>query len=251
MKNTHAHSDRRTTPLAAPVRALRTALGSTLLGATLALGACGGGNITTTLSLGLPEPAASYPLSAAVSAYLQVPHEHRLSATSGTDQYTLQWHAEPGAATLFEGQLASTLDTTHAIERNGQRIAGATLTDYFQLMPFRPLGGINRSLGSYEVATHQQALPSSARIGQSGSVSDGARYADASRSTLLSTTSLGWSLESAGDRLAWACLTTEIVPVASTAQAGRESICYRLDTTGQVSAVMMRLSLDGRWLTFE
>lgn len=226
---------------------------SAFLAATLALAACGGGNIQTSVTLGVPGvgASASYPLSAAVSAYLQVAHDHALVASAGADQYALQWHSEPGGATLFEGQLASTMEATHSIERNGVRVAGATLTDYFQLMPFKPLGGFNRSNGHYEVALHQQPLPASARIGQSGDVAEANRYADATRTTLVSRTTLGWSLETAGNGLAWACLSTEILPVASGALPGRESVCYRLDTTGSVSAVRMRLTLDGHLLTFE
>lgn len=193
----------------------------------------------------------AYPLSAAVSGYLRLAHDHKLSASSGTNAYTLTWHSEPGSSAVFEGHASSTMNYANVVEMNGTAIAGASLTDYFDLAPFKPIGGVNRTLGSYEVASGQQLLPTTALIGQSGVLNSATRYSDASKRTPIATTTTNWSLEAAGAGLAWACLNVSISYVSSGIPPGAEAVCYRIDAAGNVNGVRMSLLLNGQHLIFE
>ncbi len=233
---------------------MKTALKAVYAGLTLSLAACGGG-VNTTLSVGpsvnLSVTNPSFPFASAVSTFLQSKHDYTLNATSGTDVYELSWHSEPGAQKVFGGQLASTLNYTTTITRNGLRIAGSSLTDYFDLIPFRPLGGLNLTLGNVDVASNQQALPSLALPGQSGLLSYGTRFADSTMVSTLASSVTHWSLESAGLLLAWACMNSSITATGAKSPGTGESICYKIDTSGNTQGFKIILSLNGQTLTFE
>lgn len=227
-----------------------------LIVCTLLATGCGGG-IDTSLNLVIGGPTATqpqaqtFPLAAAVSAALQGGHDEHLTAFDGFTQYTLDWHAEPGAQADFEGQRVSTMNYSNRIARNGVEFAGSTLTDYFDLMPFRPVGGVNHTLGTYDVASEQQSLPTTAVVGQSGPISKGARYSDVQKTRLVATSALGWSLYNDGPSTAWACMEVAIRWVDPGHPASTESICYRIDTAGHVSSMRVGTTLDGKWLDFQ
>jgi hypothetical protein len=227
-----------------------------LIVCTLIAAGCGGG-VDTSLNLVIDGPtvtqpqAQTFPLAAAVSATLQGVHAEQLTANDGSTQYTLDGHAEPGPLADFEGQRVSTMNDSNRIARNGVEVAGSTLTGYFDLMPFRPVGGINHTLGTYDVASEQQSLPPTAVGGQRGPVSKGARYSDVQSTRLVATSELGWSLHSEGPSTAWACMDVAIRWVDPSQPAGAESVCYRIDTAGRVSGMRVGVTLDGKWLDFQ
>jgi hypothetical protein len=142
------------------------------------------------------------------------------------------------------------MNYSNLIEMNGTAIAGSSLTDYFDLVPFRPIGGVNHTLGNYDVASGQLVLPTTAVIGQGGAVGNGTRYADASKSKIIATTTTSWSLETAGTALAWACMNVTISYESPGASPGAESICYKIDTSGNVTGVKMSLVLNGQLVSF-
>jgi hypothetical protein len=220
----------------------------------MSLTACGGG-VNTTLSIG-GNPIANvtnptYPLASAVSTFLQSTHDYMLNAKFGTDVYELTWHSEPGVQKVFEGHLASTLDYSNTITKNGANFAGSALTDYFDVNPFHPYGGINLTLGNYDVASNQQPLPSAALPGQSGFISNGVRYVDSTKSKISATSISTWSLEAVGTTAAWACLNSSITRAGDGAPTTTESVCYKIDTSGNVIGVKMELALNGQTLAFQ
>jgi len=221
--------------------------------AVLSLAGCGGG-INTSLTIGgsvtttVTNP--TYPIAAAVSTFLQSSNDYTLNATLGADTYQLSWHSEPGTPSVFEGHVASTLNYTNTITKNGSSFAGSALTDYFDVVPFKPFGGINRTLGNYDVASNQQVLPSAALPGQSGFVNNGVRYIDSSKSQILATSVTSWVLEAAGASNAWACLNSAITQAGS-ASVTTESVCYKIDTSGNVSAMKIDLTINGQTLNFQ
>jgi hypothetical protein len=219
----------------------------------LSLTGCGGG-VNTTLSIGgsvattVTNP--TYPFAAAVSTFLQSTNEYTLMATAGADTYQLKWHSEPGVPSMFEGHFASTLNYTNTITKNGSNFAASALTDYFDVVPFKPFGGINHTLGNYDVASNQQLLPSVALPGQSGFINNGVRYIDSSKSQILAASVTSWTLDAVGTSNAWACLNSAITPAGS-ASVTTESICYKIDTSGNVSAMKIGLTINGQTLNFQ
>lgn len=217
------------------------------LGAVVLLSACADNEITVSV----PTPSLAFPVAAVVSAYVQTPHDHVLTATSGADTYTLTWHSVAGPAASFEGTAAATMDYTNTITKNGVAVAGASLTDYFALAPFKPLGGQNHTQGSYEVASAQQPLPATAQPGQSGAFGLSTKYTSATKQTVIATGTSTWSLEAESASAAWACINVSI-KYANTAQPdGYESVCHKTDVSGALLGVRMTLDLNGLRLTFK
>jgi hypothetical protein len=219
----------------------------------LSLAGCGGG-VNTTLSIGgsvvttVTNP--TYPFAAAVSTFLQSTNDYTLNAKLGADTYQLRWHSEPGTPSVFEGHVASTLNYTNIIAKNGSNFAGSALTNYFDVVPFKPFGGINHTLGNYDVASNQQLLPSAALPGQSGFINNGVRYIDSSKSLILATSETSWALDAVGTSNAWACLNSVITQAGSTSVT-TESVCYKIDTSGNVSAIKIDLTINGQSLNFQ
>jgi hypothetical protein len=230
---------------------MKSSLKTVCAGIVASLTACGG-SVDTTLSIGANLTAnPTYPLASAVSVFLQSTHDYTLKAKSGADVYELSWHSEPGAQSAFEGHLASTLDYSNSIKKNGGSFAGSTLTDYFDVSPFRPYGGINHTLGNYDVASNQQALPSVALPGQSGFISNGVRFVDSTKSMVLATSITSWSLEAIGTAAAWACVKSSITLTGQSTPSTSESVCYKVDTSGNVLGVKIELTLNGQTLSFQ
>ena len=227
---------------------LKTVCASILVSLT----ACGGGSVDTTPAIDATLTAnPTYPLSSAVSAFLQSTHDYTLKAKSGADVYELTWHSQPGAQSVFEGHIASTMDYSNTIKKNGGSFAGSTLTDYFDLSPFSPYGGINHTLGNYDIAANQQPLPSVALPGQNGFISNGVRFVDSTKSKVLATSTTSWSLEAIGTTAAWACVKSLITLNGESAPSTSESVCYQLDTSGNVLGVKIELNLNGQALSFQ
>lgn len=204
----------------------------------------------TDTTVEVASPTVTYPFTASISAFLQSTRDYTLNATLGADAYQLKWHSEPGVADSFEGHAASTLKYTNAITKNGSVIAGSALTQYFDVTPFKPFGGINHTLGNYDVASDQQLLPSAALPGQSGFLNNGTRYVDGSKTQAYATSVTRWSLEAAGASTAWACLISTIKQTGSTAMT-TESVCYKIDASGNVSTMKIDLTLNGQTLNFQ
>lgn len=204
----------------------------------------------TQATVDVTSPTVTYPFAAAVSAFLRSTSDYTLNAALGADAYQLKWHSEPGVPSSFEGHSASTLRYTNAITRNDAIIAGSALTQYFDIEPFKPFGGVNHTLGNLDVAFNQQLLPSTAVPGQSGFLNDGIRYLNSSKAQAYATSVTRWSLEAAGASSAWACLNSAITQAGSAATT-TESVCYKIDVSGNVSAMRIDLTLNGQTLRFQ
>jgi len=111
--------------------------------------------------------------------------------------------------------------------------------------------GINHTLGNYDVASNQQPLPSVALAGQSGLISNGVRYVDSTKSKVLVTSITTWSLEAIGATAAWACVNSSITHAGESTLTTNESVCYKVDSSGNVLGIKIELTLNGQTLIFQ
>ena len=191
----------------------------------------------------------SFPLASAFSALSQTNHSYNLSALSGADNYTMEISDTPGTQQLFEGHLSSTLVQLLIMKKNGVVVSTGSSTSYFDVSPFMGWGSISGD-GSYEVTSGQQPLPSSATVGQSGALETDTTYTSSAKILISSYGLVTWSLESDTATSAWACINsttafTNNAPAVSGAQ------CYRVDQTGNISAMKVTVYDNGKALTFQ
>jgi len=231
------------------MRTLQSGFSVALLMSVLLVG-CGGGG-----GGGGSTPAAStgatpaYPITSAISAYGQANHEYNLSSASGGNTYTMQFSFTPGAQSTFQGQLASTVLESLILSENGAVILTTSGTSYFIDSPYTNLGYVSNT-GVTEVASGQQPLPASATVGQSGPYDTVTVYTGGTGTAVASTIAEIWSLQAATATTAWACLNGSEVFTNGSPTVGIAS-CYEIDTSGNVSAFKLTLSVNGQSLTFQ
>lgn len=218
-----------------------------LLALTLsACGSGGGGGAPATST----SPTTTFPFASAVSAFMQASHNYNLSAVSGADTYSLQINFTPGTQQqLFEGHLSSTMAESIIIKKNGVVALTYSDTGYFDVSPYKDWGDI-ASDGSYTVAAGQQALPSNASVGQSGSFETTTTYTNSTKTSIASTDTEVWSLESDTAATAWVCInsTTTYTNGSPTVSGGE---CFKADQSGNVSAMKFSIYVSGQSLTFQ
>jgi hypothetical protein len=234
--------------LAQPEQGVRTCKARTLFAAVLlasALSGCGGSGG------GSAQPAASgstFPVAAAVSALQQMIRTYTLTSGSGVNTYVAQYSFEPGPVTTFEEHIASTTNVTFSATQNGNVPKYFSLIAYFQDNPYLGWGGVANN-GQYVVDSSQQLLPASAAIGQSGPVDTVTTYADSSKQSVVLVTTQTWSLAANEASTAWWCINSAFAPTTGPASAP-ESECYAMDTSGNITGMMLTTTVNGQSLTF-
>lgn len=211
----------------------------------LSLSGCnsgGGGNRTTS-------PTTQFPLAAAANSYAQASSHFTLKTTHGSDTYTLQFGSTPGTPTTFLGLAASTAAETITITKNGAVIDTEAQNVYFQLNPYKPLGGISVGNGQYTVAANQVLLPTNATIGQTGQGDTETTYTDKSLSTIYSTATQTWSLLADTPTTAWFCVNT-VMKIISPATTIPGDVCYQIDTSGSTLGLKLDITISGTTLNF-
>jgi hypothetical protein len=212
------------------------------------LSSCGGGGDGG--GGGPSGPVAStlpFPIAGAISVYEQTSHSFTLNGTDNrtSNSYTFTYSFTPGAATTFEGSAAQTASTSAILKTNGVTTATGSGTDYYQVNPFVALGHVSTT-GQYAVASSQTAFPTTGMVGQTGAAWLETQYANSSKATVQSTTTVTWSLEADTAMTAWFCLNYS---TASSNPTLTESDCYKVDGSGNVLGYKLTTSQSGTVLT--
>jgi hypothetical protein len=234
------------TRCAAPAVQARLRFGHllTVVSAVL-LAACGGGG-----SGGELTNPNSYDLDAAITrAYVSGISFGGLTATAPNGVVmTMALSLAASADALFEGTLRKASVETISLSAPGVATQTSHATVYFGISPFRTYGGVDDS-GMYGVFTSTGNLPTAAHVGESGPLSDDVYYADASKTTATMHATSSWEVQSDGTAsTAWACSKTVAREVGSTSDLF-QTLCFRLNTAGEVLAAKVTLTTsDG---TFE
>ncbi|MFA7268486.1 MAG: hypothetical protein WC073_04005 [Sterolibacterium sp.] len=211
-------------------------------------GGGGGGSDGSPAPSGTPT-TTTFPIASAVSAFLQTGHSYTLSAVDGSDTYTIQFSYTPGSQQTFEGHLSSTMVQSALVKKNGTTAQTASGTMYFDVSPFKAIGFIE-SDGHYEVISNQQTLPSSATAGQIGALDSSTTYTSSTKTSTYSTDTRTWSLEADTASTAWACFNTSTKFPNSTS-TNTTAECYKIDTSGNVSALKITIYVNGQSVTFK
>lgn len=222
----------------------------TLSALTVLLAGCGGGSGDDSTPVDFPIDAAYSALYTSAST-LNATYEFDGSPPH-TDTITLT--LVPEADSTFEGVAAKTAAITATLEENGTPPGTVTIsaTEYFQISPYKYLGTVYGT-GTYEVATSQQTLPTTARIGDSGSFYRSTSYTDNTKAVVEGNTVATWSLERdpTSKTRAYFCANAEETytngddPFAT-------STCYRIDAGGSIIGLRVTFEYaDGTSETFD
>ncbi|HVC28217.1 MAG TPA: hypothetical protein VNF48_01560, partial [Gammaproteobacteria bacterium] len=166
------------------------------------LSACGGGGSSSSSA---PPSTAQYPVDSAYSAVAQMNQDYNLTATIGSNTYTLLITYVPGAMSTFNGQPAYTATLTSILSEDGVLITSNVETEYFTISPYFPLGAINAN-GRVTVNTNQTPLPVYATEGQSNLYDTNTTYTDNTLTTVYSIASSTWSLSPDTSTTAFSCI---------------------------------------------
>ena len=135
------------------------------------------------------------------------------------------------------------------MKKNGVVVSTGSSSSYFDVSPFQGWGSISGD-GSYEITSGQQPLPSIATVGQSGAFETDTTYTSSAKILISSYGLLTWSLEADTATSAWACIHSIIV-YTNNAPAVSGAQCYRVDQTGNISAMKITVYDNGQTLTFQ
>jgi hypothetical protein len=153
-----------------------------------------------------------------------------------------------GGPQNFDGRAAIASSFSGSLTYLGKTSQLSTSTSYFSAAPYKRLGDVGPNW--YTVYSNQIPLPSKATIGSSGSFNTGTEYADATRTTLLSTFVETWSLAAGtASGTAKLCVHTTTQLPSGTAAPTVSSVCVTTDTAGNVLQLQSLGSLDGTVLT--
>ena len=217
----------------------------------IALSACGGGGSSTPAPVAPgTSPATSFPISGGLSAFSQKISDFALTAKDGTDVHTMQISYRPGSQQTFEGHLRWTLVRSVIHKVNGVLNSTTSITLYFDVSPYMQWGRLY-SNGNYQVISNQQLLPSSATVGQSGPLDNMKTYSDSSKFLAVKTGAEVWSLDSNTATTAWACNNSTTNDLFDASAKVSASECFKIDQTGNVSAMKMIVAGGSQSWTFE
>ncbi len=185
-----------------------------------------------------------------MNAFAQTSHNYTINAVDSGNTYTLQYGVTPGAPTTFEGLAASTAAETLTISKNNAVVDTVSLNTYFTTSPFIALGYVDLGNGQYTIDSNQVALPANATVGQSGQIQTETTYTTSSLSTINDTATVSWALSADTATTAWLCanMVDVIVSPPSTISG---STCYKIDTSGNVSALKLAITVNGTTLNFQ
>lgn len=206
-----------------------------LLVAVVSLSACGGGSSDT---------STGYPIDSAISAYFQAHHSYTLKGSDGSNFYTDTHAFVPGGMQMFQGISALTATDTGVLTNNGHSLGSDTVTSFFLIGPYKPLGAIDVSSGYVMVDANQQILPDLASVGDSGKFYTATVYSDASLTTVLQSDVVTWDLTSVTADTAMLCEEFASTTL-STKATHNTSSCYVMDQRGNVTGVEETIEVNG------
>jgi hypothetical protein len=203
---------------------------------------------TVTTTTVTTSPATQFPIGSAMSAFFQASHSYTLTATNGANTYTIQTSYTPGAASVFEGQQASTYTQSGSVSVNGVVTGGVSSgVSYISLSPYKNLGYIG-SDGRYQVYANQQISPTYATVGQSVALDTSITYTNNTKAVVYANGTDTWSLLSDTSTTAWACNNESYTVVGSSPNVITN--CFKIDTSGNVLALKVIMQINGTTLTF-
>lgn len=214
------------------------------------LTACGGGSSSSPP----PPSVTSFPAAAALNAYAQANHTYNLSATVNGVTVTAHLTYTVGPSGTFGSQTTSTANLTVLLTNTSSgATSSASDTSYFTLNPFLFVGDhvtSGTNTGYETVYASQHALPAMASVGQSGALDTSTTYSDSTHATTVSTQVETWSVSQATGSTGWLCNNSTSTPAGgSTGQTTSE--CYQVDATGNVTALMLTVPVNGTNVTFQ
>lgn len=206
----------------------------------LLLAACGSGD---------DAPAQVYNLDAAITQAMAAPLQITgLAAKDGQgNAYTLALHFTPGADMVFEGAVRKTSQQTVTVAFGSMSETEST-TMYYMTGPFGQIGATD-STGGYSVSVRTGDLPTAARVGESGPLSNDTVYTDSGKGTVAATAVTSWSLEPDSDTTAFAC-TTSVMQMTAPPETASQTICFRIDSAGNVMGGRVTITIDGFTMVF-
>lgn len=214
----------------------------------LLLYGCSGGGGSAPATAPAVVPAIQIPLAGAISSFMQTNHSYNLSGMIGADNYTVQISFTPGAGCTFAGNPASSMMLSAILRKNGVVVSTDTETQCFDASPYKEWASIDGS-GNYTIASNQQLLPSTASVGQSGAFASFTTYMGSSSLLVDSRTVETWSVEPDTATTVWACFISTVTEMFSGTTTDTE--CYKIDQTGNVSAVKFTININGQSVTFQ
>jgi len=237
-----------------------------LLSLLFVLSGCGGGGGSAPATGTSPGSSSTFPVTSAMSAFLQAAHSYTMTGVSGSTTITLQYSITPGAATTFEGQQASTF-TSNIVVSSNNGTSAASQINYYNASPFYQMGTLNTSTvasnngaGQYTVYTSTGAFPvSNVSVGYSWNPDSSTTYTDSTKSTVYATDVDQWTLyaskipftvvpDSSG--YAWVC-DADSTTLHPSSISSSVSTCFKIDTTGNVSAMSAVMLINGGQVVFQ
>lgn len=209
--------------------------------ATLLLFGCGGGGGVEPI-----EPAIDFPVAAAVASYAGSAHQYDLAGALDGVSFTMRYTYTPDVAGNFEGRATATAIETLVMYANGTFATQTASRRFFTANPYVEYGSVDDD-GSYSVFNQTAMLPTTARVTQSGVVGSTIDYADSSKTQITATGTVGWSLDPDTVTTALLCLNQSFSGTVS----GSGAECYRINATGQVLGMLIKVDVNGKTLTLK
>lgn len=226
---------------------LRTTLALSLTSALLA--ACGGGGDSTPAAT-VPSITTTFPLDAAYTKAVTNGVSLSGTAVDGADTWSLALSITPATDEVFEGVVRKKALESLTIKRNGAVLAASSFQNYYSVNPLITQGARYPD-GTYAVQTKTTGtFPVAAKVGDSGPVGILTLYANAAKTSVLSTTESTWTLEADTAATAFGCVNS-ILKNAAGAQTGTAAGCYKIDTNGNALGMRYTLSVAGKTLVFK
>jgi len=207
----------------------------------LMIAGCGGGGSSST-------PPVTYNLNTFASGYVKAKHDYTLSAASNGNTYSAQLSQVPGSSSSCGTSKTSTTTVTVNISENGTLVDNDTYTRYYVLNPYKILCDYDATSGDVTIYANQEALPTAASIGDTGSFDTATIYYDTSLTTVFGTMTDTWTLNSGSGGNALFCADS----VSNTNNGDvTESDCYSIDAGGNVHGLTVKLLINGVTLNFQ
>jgi hypothetical protein len=213
------------------------------------LSACGGGG-GDAAPAATPIAAASFPMDAAYTKAMTNGVNLNGTAIDGADTWTMSASIAPASDAMFEGVVRKKSIQALTIKKNGSVLSSETISSYYSINPFTTYGS-SSSGGTYAVQTSPAgAFPTTAKVGDSGSLGISTTYTSSSKTTVQSTTQGTWTLEADTATTAFGCANI-VMKNASGAQIGTGASCYKIDTNGNALGMRFTVSVPGLTLVFK
>ena len=228
----------------------------------LAAAGCGGGGSSSSGTTPPPPPAnlQSAPGVAALTAYLQAPHQNTLTATdSAGNSYVVQLTTTPNPGTTTFNGVANASSEVDALSlsKNGVPVASSSVTRYYVLSPYQPLGTAATSgSGTVGIDSAPGTIPATLTVGSSGPISTVTVYHDATLATVDAHETVTYTVTANNTKTLILCVNSNTTDVTAQGTADglavhSEADCYTDDAAGSVVLDHIVLTISGVTLTFK